>query len=67
MGGDKMQGDGSHQTPEVSMSSGADRETAEGTDGQGEEIHPQDREVMPRRSAAAWEIRRRGITPMPAL
>ncbi|RNF05241.1 trans-sialidase [Trypanosoma cruzi] len=46
MGGDKMQGDGSHQTPEVSMSSGADRETAGGTDGEGEEeIHPQDRDV----------------------
>ncbi|PBJ77131.1 trans-sialidase [Trypanosoma cruzi cruzi] len=45
MGGDKMQGDGSHQTPEVSMSSGEDRETAEGTDGQEEEIHPQDRDV----------------------
>ncbi|KAF8301054.1 putative trans-sialidase, Group V [Trypanosoma cruzi] len=45
MGGDKMQGDGSHQTPEVSMSSGADRETAGGTDGQEEEIHPQDRDV----------------------
>ncbi|ESS55863.1 trans-sialidase [Trypanosoma cruzi Dm28c] len=46
MGGDKMQGDGSHQISEVSMSSGADRETAEGTDGQGEEgIHPQDRDV----------------------
>ncbi|ESS59158.1 trans-sialidase [Trypanosoma cruzi Dm28c] len=44
MGGDKMQGDGSLQTPDVSMSSGADRETAGGTDGQ-EEIHPQDREV----------------------
>ncbi|ESS62423.1 trans-sialidase [Trypanosoma cruzi Dm28c] len=37
--------DGSIQTPEVSMSSGADGETAEGTDGQEEEIHPQDREV----------------------
>ncbi|KAF8303040.1 putative trans-sialidase, Group V [Trypanosoma cruzi] len=45
MGGDKMQGDGSHQTPEVSMSSGEDGETAEGTDGQEEEIHPQDRDV----------------------
>ncbi|EKG06671.1 trans-sialidase, putative [Trypanosoma cruzi] len=45
MGGDKMQGDGSHQTPEVSMSSGEDRETAGGMDGQEEEIHPQDREV----------------------
>ncbi|EKF98884.1 trans-sialidase, putative, partial [Trypanosoma cruzi] len=44
MGGDKMQGDGSHQTPDVSMSSGADRETAGGTDAQ-EEIHPQDRDV----------------------
>ncbi|PBJ77016.1 trans-sialidase [Trypanosoma cruzi cruzi] len=45
MGGDKMQGDGSHQTPEVSMSSGEDGETAGGTDGQEEEIHPQDRDV----------------------
>ncbi|EKG01257.1 trans-sialidase, putative [Trypanosoma cruzi] len=45
MGGDKMQGDGSLQTPDVSMSSGADRETAGGTAGQEEEIHPQDREV----------------------
>ncbi|PBJ76913.1 trans-sialidase [Trypanosoma cruzi cruzi] len=46
MGGDKMQGDGSHQTPEVSMSSGADGETTGGTDGQEEEeIHPQDRDV----------------------
>ncbi|KAF8291713.1 putative trans-sialidase, Group V [Trypanosoma cruzi] len=46
MGGDKMQGDGSHQTPEVSMSSGEDGETAGGTDAQGEEgIHPQDRDV----------------------
>ncbi|ESS58801.1 trans-sialidase [Trypanosoma cruzi Dm28c] len=46
MGGDKMQGDGSHQTPEVSVSSGEDGETAEGTDAQEEEeIHPQDRDV----------------------
>ncbi|KAF8298216.1 putative trans-sialidase, Group V [Trypanosoma cruzi] len=45
MGGDKMQGDGSHQTPDVSVSSGADGETAGGTDGQEEEIHPQDRDV----------------------
>ncbi|KAF8297385.1 putative trans-sialidase, Group V [Trypanosoma cruzi] len=45
MGGDKMQGDGSLQTPDVSMSSGADRETAGGTDGQEEEIHPQDRDA----------------------
>ncbi|KAF8278856.1 putative trans-sialidase, Group VI [Trypanosoma cruzi] len=45
MGGDKMQGDGSHQTPEVSMSSGEDGETAGGTDAQEEEIHPQDRDV----------------------
>ncbi|EKG08298.1 trans-sialidase, putative, partial [Trypanosoma cruzi] len=46
MGGDKMQGGGSIQTPEVSVSSGEDRETAEGTDAQEEEeIHPQDREV----------------------
>ncbi|ESS55253.1 trans-sialidase [Trypanosoma cruzi Dm28c] len=45
MGGDKMQGDGSHQTPEVSVSSGEDGETTGGTDGQEEEIHPQDRDV----------------------
>ncbi|KAF8278806.1 putative trans-sialidase, Group V [Trypanosoma cruzi] len=45
MGGDKMQGDGSPQTPEVSMSSGEDGETAGGTDAQEEEIHPQDRDV----------------------
>ncbi|EKF98034.1 trans-sialidase, putative [Trypanosoma cruzi] len=46
MGGDKMQGDGSLQTPEVSVNSGADRETTEGTDAQEEEeIHPQDRDV----------------------
>ncbi|PWU89200.1 putative trans-sialidase, Group VI [Trypanosoma cruzi] len=45
MGGDKMQGDGSPQTPEVSMSSGADGETAEGTDAQEEGIHPQAGEV----------------------
>ncbi|RNF02313.1 trans-sialidase, partial [Trypanosoma cruzi] len=37
--------DGSIQTPEVTVSSGADGETAEGTDGQEEEIHPQDRDV----------------------
>ncbi|ESS62302.1 trans-sialidase [Trypanosoma cruzi Dm28c] len=43
--GDTVQGGGSHQTPEVSVNSGADRETAGGTDGQEEEIHPQDREV----------------------
>ncbi|ESS62368.1 trans-sialidase [Trypanosoma cruzi Dm28c] len=46
MGEETVQGGGSHQTPEVSMSSGEDRETAEGTDAQGEEgIHPQDRDV----------------------
>ncbi|RNF02921.1 trans-sialidase, partial [Trypanosoma cruzi] len=45
MGGDKMQGDGSLQTPEVSVSSGADGETAEGTDAQEEGIHPQAGEV----------------------
>ncbi|ESS54909.1 trans-sialidase [Trypanosoma cruzi Dm28c] len=45
MGGDKMQGGGSHQTREVSVNSGADGETAGGTDGQEEEIHPQDRDV----------------------
>ncbi|KAF8301061.1 putative trans-sialidase, Group VI [Trypanosoma cruzi] len=38
--------DGPIQTPEVSMSSGADGETTGGTDGQEEEeIHPQDRDV----------------------
>ncbi|EKG02350.1 trans-sialidase, putative, partial [Trypanosoma cruzi] len=45
MGGDKMQGDGLLQTPEVSVNSGEDGETAGGTDGQEEEIHPQDRDV----------------------
>ncbi|ESS63192.1 trans-sialidase [Trypanosoma cruzi Dm28c] len=44
--GDKMQGNGSPQTPEVSLSSGEDGETLEGTDAQGEEgIHPLNREV----------------------
>ncbi|PBJ76458.1 trans-sialidase [Trypanosoma cruzi cruzi] len=37
--------DGAALTTEVSMSSGADGETAGGTDGQEEEIHPQDRDV----------------------
>ncbi|PWU92530.1 putative trans-sialidase, Group VI [Trypanosoma cruzi] len=37
--------DGPALTAEVSMSSGADGETAGGTDGQEEEIHPQDRDV----------------------
>ncbi|ESS55333.1 trans-sialidase [Trypanosoma cruzi Dm28c] len=41
MGGDKMQGDGSPQTPDVSVSSGEDGETAGGTDAQEEGIHPQ--------------------------
>ncbi|ESS55375.1 trans-sialidase [Trypanosoma cruzi Dm28c] len=45
MSGETVQGDGSHQTRDVSMSSGEDGETAGGTDGQEEEIHPQDREV----------------------
>ncbi|EAN85050.1 trans-sialidase, putative, partial [Trypanosoma cruzi] len=44
--GDKIQGDGSPQTPEVSVSSGADGETTGRTDAQGEEgIHPQAGEV----------------------
>ncbi|KAF8277463.1 putative trans-sialidase, Group V [Trypanosoma cruzi] len=44
--GDKMQRNGSPQTPEVSVSSGEDEETVEGTDEQGEEgIHPLNREV----------------------
>ncbi|EKG00464.1 trans-sialidase, putative, partial [Trypanosoma cruzi] len=37
--------DGAALTTDVSVSSGADRETAEGTDGQEEEVHPQDRDV----------------------
>ncbi|RNC41004.1 trans-sialidase [Trypanosoma cruzi] len=46
VGGDTVQGDGSPQTPEESVSSGEDGETAEGTDGQGEEgIHPHAGEV----------------------
>ncbi|EKG00253.1 trans-sialidase, putative [Trypanosoma cruzi] len=46
MGGDKMQGDGSPQIREVTVSSGADGETTGGTDAQGEEgIHPQAGEV----------------------
>ncbi|ESS63446.1 trans-sialidase [Trypanosoma cruzi Dm28c] len=46
VGGDKMQGNGSPQTPEVGVSSGEDEETAEVTDAQGEEgIHPLNREV----------------------
>ncbi|ESS55822.1 trans-sialidase [Trypanosoma cruzi Dm28c] len=44
--GDKMRGNGSPQTPEVSVSSAEDGETAEGTDAQGEKgIHLQDGEV----------------------
>ncbi|PBJ77360.1 trans-sialidase [Trypanosoma cruzi cruzi] len=44
--GDKMQGNGSPQTPEVSVRSAEDGDTAEGTDAQGEEgIHPQDRDL----------------------
>ncbi|EKG00264.1 trans-sialidase, putative, partial [Trypanosoma cruzi] len=44
--GDKMQGNGSPQTPEVSLSSGENGVTAEGTDAQGEErIHPLNKEV----------------------
>ncbi|RNF05431.1 trans-sialidase, partial [Trypanosoma cruzi] len=46
VGGDTVQGDGSPQTPEESVSSGEDGVTAEGTDGQGEEgIHSQAGEV----------------------
>ncbi|KAF5215292.1 hypothetical protein ECC02_012021 [Trypanosoma cruzi] len=45
-GGDTMRENGSPQTPEVSVSSGEDGETVEGTGGQEEEqIHPQDRDV----------------------
>ncbi|KAF8279725.1 putative trans-sialidase, Group V, partial [Trypanosoma cruzi] len=43
--GDTVPGDGLPQTPEVSLSSGADGETTGGTDGQEEEIHPQAGEV----------------------
>ncbi|ESS55533.1 trans-sialidase [Trypanosoma cruzi Dm28c] len=44
--GDTVQGGGSPQTPEESVSSGEDGVTAEGTDEQGEEgIHSQNREV----------------------
>ncbi|ESS61682.1 trans-sialidase [Trypanosoma cruzi Dm28c] len=46
VGGDKMRGNGSPQTPEESVSSAEDGETAEGTDAQGEEgIHPPAGEV----------------------
>ncbi|ESS63708.1 trans-sialidase [Trypanosoma cruzi Dm28c] len=46
VGGDKMRGNGSPQTTEVSVSSGEDAETVEGTDAQGEEgINSQDGEV----------------------
>ncbi|ESS61985.1 trans-sialidase [Trypanosoma cruzi Dm28c] len=46
VGGDKMQRNGSPQTPEVGVSSGEDEETVGGTDAQGEEgIHLQDGEV----------------------
>ncbi|ESS62008.1 trans-sialidase [Trypanosoma cruzi Dm28c] len=46
VGGDKMRGNGSPQTPEVGVSSGGHGETAEVTDAQGEEgIHSQDGEV----------------------
>ncbi|RNC43860.1 trans-sialidase [Trypanosoma cruzi] len=46
VGGDTMLGNGSPRTTEESASSGANGETAEGTDEQGEEaIHPQDGEV----------------------
>ncbi|PBJ78443.1 trans-sialidase [Trypanosoma cruzi cruzi] len=45
VGGDKMQRNGSPQTPEVSMSSAEDAETVEGTDLQEEEVQPQDGEV----------------------
>ncbi|EKG00566.1 trans-sialidase, putative [Trypanosoma cruzi] len=43
--GETVQGGGSPQIREVTVSSGADGETAGGTNGQEEEIHPQDREV----------------------
>ncbi|RNC31891.1 trans-sialidase, partial [Trypanosoma cruzi] len=43
--GDTMLGNGSPQTPEVGASSGEDGETAEGTDGQKEDIHAQFGEV----------------------
>ncbi|RNC39437.1 trans-sialidase, partial [Trypanosoma cruzi] len=44
--GETVEGDGSPQTPEVSMSSGEDGETTGGTDAQGEEgIHSQAGEV----------------------
>ncbi|RNE98741.1 putative trans-sialidase, partial [Trypanosoma cruzi] len=44
--GDTVRGNGSPQTPEVSVSSGEDAETVEGTDVQGEEgIHPPAGEV----------------------
>ncbi|PBJ76923.1 trans-sialidase [Trypanosoma cruzi cruzi] len=43
--GETVQGGGSLQISEVSVSSVEDGETAEGTNGQEEEIHPQDREV----------------------
>ncbi|ESS63078.1 trans-sialidase [Trypanosoma cruzi Dm28c] len=46
VGGDKMRGNGSPQTPEVGVSSGEDGETLEVTDAQGEEgIHPPAGEV----------------------
>ncbi|EKG06676.1 trans-sialidase, putative [Trypanosoma cruzi] len=44
VGGDTVRGDGPPQTPEVSLSSGEDGETAEGTDAQ-EGIQPQAGEV----------------------
>ncbi|PWU90437.1 putative trans-sialidase, Group VI [Trypanosoma cruzi] len=43
--GETVQGGGSLQISEVSVSSVEDGETAGGTNGQEEEIHPQDREV----------------------
>ncbi|RNC43937.1 trans-sialidase [Trypanosoma cruzi] len=45
--GETVQGDGSPQTPEVSVGSGADGETAGGKDVQGEEeeVQPQNRDV----------------------
>ncbi|EAN86331.1 putative trans-sialidase, Group V [Trypanosoma cruzi] len=43
--GETVQGDGSLQTPEVSVSSDEDGERAEGTDVQQEGIHSQDREL----------------------
>ncbi|ESS55094.1 trans-sialidase [Trypanosoma cruzi Dm28c] len=45
VGGETVQGDGSLQTPEVSVSSGEDEEATGRTDGQEEGIHARDGEV----------------------